>query len=78
MMPNVGGSERTARVVVGFALLTIAFFHVVTGTLAIVAYILGTLALLTALFAFCPAWILFGINTSRSKQAHAKEAGVVH
>jgi len=68
MAHNVGGIERAVRVLVGLALLGIAFFHVVTGTLTIFAYLFGTIALATAVFAFCPAWILFGINTSKPKQ----------
>lgn len=75
MKRNVGGIERGARVLVGLTLLGLAVFHVLTGTVAIVAYIVGTLALLTAVFAFCPAWIVFGINTSRTRQLDAKSGG---
>jgi hypothetical protein len=75
MMRNVGGIERAARVLVGLALLAIGIFHVVVGTVAVFAYIFGTIALATAIFAYCPAWTAFGINTSRSKQIHAKAAG---
>jgi hypothetical protein len=74
MMRNVGGIERAARVLVGLALLAIGIFHVVVGTVAVFAYIFGTVALATAIFAYCPAWT-FGINTSRSKQIHAKATG---
>jgi DUF2892 family protein len=69
MKRNVGGIERGARVVVGLTLFSLALFHVLTGTVAIVAYVIGTLALLTAVFAFCPAWIFFRIDTSRPKTA---------
>lgn len=75
MRRNVGGFERAFRVFAGLALLSIAFFHVVVGTVAIFAYIFGTIALLTAFFAFCPAWILFGIDTSRPRHLHAGESG---
>jgi uncharacterized membrane protein HdeD (DUF308 family) len=56
--------ERAIRVVVGIALLGLAFLHVVTGTLAIAAYVVGAIALLTGVIRFCPAWSIFGINTS--------------
>jgi DUF2892 family protein len=69
MKRNVGGIERGARVLVGLTLLSLAIFHVLTGTVAIMAYVVGTLALLTAVFAFCPAWTFFRINTSRPKTA---------
>ena len=74
MSPNVGGIDRGVRVIIGLGLLSIAFFHVVAGTLAILAYVFGVIALATAAFAFCPAWVPFGINTS-PKQIEPKPTG---
>jgi Inner membrane protein YgaP-like, transmembrane domain len=67
MEVNVGGSERTIRVVIGLVLIALGLFHVLRGTGAIVGYIIGAIALITGLVRFCPAWKLFGINTSRAK-----------
>jgi len=64
MTKNVGGVEQGIRLVIGIALLTMGFLHVVTGTMAIVAYVVGSVALITGLFRFCPAWTIFGMNTS--------------
>jgi len=63
MTKNVGGMEQGIRLVIGIALLALGFLHVVTGTLAIVAYVVAAVALITGLFRFCPAWTIFGINT---------------
>jgi uncharacterized membrane protein HdeD (DUF308 family) len=63
MTKNVGGAERGIRLVIGIVLLALGFLHVVTGTMAIVAYIVGAVALITGLVQYCPAWTLFGINT---------------
>lgn len=71
MSCNVGSIERVVRILLGAALLAVAFFHVVTGTLAIVAYVLGAIAAITGLVGFCPAWALLGINTCAAKQAKA-------
>jgi len=68
MARNVGGFERALRILVAFVLLGLAFFHVLLGTLAILAYIVAAITLATAVFAFCPAWTLFGINTSQPRQ----------
>ena len=76
MARNVGGIDRGVRVIVGLALLAIGFFHVVTGTLAIFAYVFGVIALATAVFAYCPAWVPFGINTSGTKHVHFKAGGL--
>lgn len=51
------------RLVVGIALLTLGFLHVITGTLAIAAYAVGVVAILTGVLRYCPAWTIFGINT---------------
>ena len=67
MLNNVGGIDRGIRIFLGIGLLVLGFLHVVTGTLAIVAYIVGAIALITGLIRFCPAWSIFGINT-RSAQ----------
>ena len=64
MTYNVGGADRGIRLVVGIALLALSLTHVLTGTMAIAAYVVGGIALVTAVFRFCPAWTICGINTS--------------
>jgi hypothetical protein len=75
MWRNVGGVERGIRLLVGLALLGIAFFHVLTGVLAIVAYVLGGIALVTGIVGFCPAWAICGINTRTAKDARLAGSG---
>jgi hypothetical protein len=65
MAKNVGAMERGIRLLIGISLLGLAFFHVVDGALAIVAYAVGAIALVTGLVQYCPAWSIFGINTCR-------------
>jgi hypothetical protein len=67
MVKNVGGMERGIRLLIGVSLLALAFFHAITGTAAIVAYILGAVAVLTGLVRYCPAWSIFGINTGQAE-----------
>ncbi len=63
MRNNVGGADRAVRLVLGIALLALGLMHVATGTWAVVAYVVGGVALVTGLVQFCPAWTLFGFNT---------------
>jgi hypothetical protein len=72
MSHNVGGADRAVRIVVGVALLVLGFLHIVTGPLAIAAYIVGAVAIVTGLFRFCPAWSIFGINTCSTGQTQHK------
>lgn len=69
MSCNVGGIDRIIRLLLGVVLLCAAFLHAVTGTWAIVAYVVGGIALITGLVGYCPAWSLLGINTSAAGQA---------
>ena len=63
MTCNVGGVERAIRIVLGVMLLGIgALAGLSTGWTA-TAYVVGAVALLTGAVGFCPAWLLFGINT---------------
>lgn len=63
MTKNVGAVDRGIRLVLGIALLLLPFLHVVRGGLAIAAYVVGGIALITGLVQICPAWSIFGINT---------------
>jgi hypothetical protein len=71
MARNVGGTDRIIRLVLGVVLLCLALLHVVTGTWAIVAYVVAAIALVTGLVGYCGAWSLFGINTREAKQTKA-------
>jgi O-antigen ligase len=58
---NVGGIDRTLRILIGLALIVAA----VTGTLSAWAWI-GVVPLLTGLFGTCPLYSMLGIKTCRT------------
>ena len=60
MAANVGGIDRTLRIVVGIVVL--ALFFVLEGNARYWA-LLGFVPLFTGLFRFCPAYTLLGIRT---------------
>ena len=60
MAANVGGIDRTLRIVVGSAVL--ALFFVLEGNARYWA-LLGFVPLFTGLFRFCPVYTLLGVNT---------------
>jgi hypothetical protein len=64
MKANVGGLDRTLRIVVGVVL--IALFFVLQGPARYLA-ILGVIALGTGLLNFCPLYSMLGINTCPKK-----------
>jgi uncharacterized membrane protein HdeD (DUF308 family) len=69
MTNNVGGADRAIRVVLGIGLLALGFLHVVTGTWAIAAYVVGAVALVTGVFRYCPAWSVVGVNTCKTARS---------
>ena len=58
MKSNIGGIDRILRMVVGLVLIGLA----ATGAVGAWGWV-GVVPLATALFRFCPAYTVFGINT---------------
>jgi len=65
MAANVGGIDRTLRIIVGIAVL--ALFFVLEGNARYWA-LLGFVFLFTGLFRFCPAYTLLGVSTCPMKK----------
>lgn len=61
MPKNVGGIEKTLRIIIGIVLIALVF----VGPKTPWGWI-GLLPLITGLVGYCPAWSLFGINTAKS------------
>jgi hypothetical protein len=67
MTTNVGGVDRTLRIIAGVALLAWALFGP-PGGYSWIGYI-GIVPLLTAILSWCPAYSLVGLNTCPAKRA---------
>lgn len=65
MKCNVGGMDRTGRIVIGVVLLVIGLAAPVEMTWRIVVLVVAAIALATAIVRFCPANAAFGINTCK-------------
>ena len=63
MTKNVGGIDRTLRIVAGLALIAAA----ATGTVGLWGYI-GLVPLATGLMGWCPPYAMFGFNTCALKK----------
>ena len=64
MKQNVGGIDRTVRIVAGLALIGLA----ATGTVGVWGWI-GAVPLATGAIGWCPAYLPFGIKTCSVKQS---------
>jgi len=72
MTCNVGSTDRVIRIVLGIVLVALGLSHTVTGGLAIAAYVVGAVALVTGVVRYCPAWSVFGITTCPLKPSQNK------
>ncbi len=68
MKANVGGLDRTLRIIVGAAALSLVF--IVEGY-ARWWGLVGLLPLLTGLTGFCPAYTIFGLRTCTGQRKPA-------
>lgn len=60
---NVGGAERTTRLVVGLILIAFGYGASATAWLSGLLYALGVVILLTALASYCPVNAAIGRNS---------------
>lgn len=64
MQINVGGLDRTVRIIIGLALIGLTL----TNTIGVWGWI-GVVPLATGLFKACPLYSIFGINTCPMKKS---------
>ena len=68
MAKNVGGVDRMIRAVVGGGLIYYAMSNLPgADSWMVPAGIVGFIVLLTAIFGWCPTYLLFGLNTCKTK-----------
>lgn len=72
MRQNVGGVDRTGRLIIGVILLLIGLFAPLAAVWKTIILVLAAVALVTAFIRFCPANAMLGIDTSeaRSRETH--------
>lgn len=64
MQVNEAGWDRIARMLVGVALLWVAFLSgMLTTPWTWVAGVVGLVMIFTAMLGFCPAYAIFGVGT---------------
>jgi hypothetical protein len=64
---NLGNIDRAIRAILGLVLIALA----ATGTVGMwgwIGIVIGIVLLLTAIFGFCPAYAIFGMNTCPMKK----------
>lgn len=63
MKKNMGGIDKTIRVLIAIAIGILIYTNVFTGTWAIILGVIAVVFLITSFFSFCPLYTLFGAST---------------
>lgn len=63
MKCNVGGMDRTLRIIIGVALIVLALMVPMSLIWQLLLFAIAAVALITATIKFCPANALFGLNS---------------
>jgi len=68
MKKNMGGADRSIRILLAAVIAYLYFSGIITGTWGLVLVILGGVFVLTSLVGFCPLYAAVGINTCATKK----------
>lgn len=63
MTKNMGALDKSLRLIVAAIAVALALTGTITGTLAIIAYVVAAVFVLTGFVSFCPLYRLVGLRT---------------
>lgn len=70
MTRNMGNVDRAIRAAVALGIIYAYVYDYIPEKAGLVLLIIAGVFLITSLFAFCPAYRLFGISTSQRKKVN--------
>jgi hypothetical protein len=68
MKKNIGSLDSNIRITLAIVLSLLFLGKFITGTLGIIAFIVGIAMLLTSLVSFCPLYKLLGFTTFKDEE----------
>lgn len=68
MKKNMGTVDSILRIVVAAIIITLYLMNLITGTMAIILFVLAIVFILTGFLQFCPLYLPFGINTRKTDE----------
>ena len=63
IQPNESAADRIIRIVLAVALLALAIAGIVSGPVAVLAWVVGAIALVTGIVGFCPLYAILRVST---------------
>jgi hypothetical protein len=69
MKSNLSSADRILRIL-GAAIVALLYFtNVISGTIAIVLFIVAAILIVTSLINFCPLYAILGISTNKKPKS---------
>jgi hypothetical protein len=68
MKKNVGTIDKVIRLLIALVIIVLYFTNLVTGTLAVILFIVAALLILTSIIGICPVYLLFGLSTLKGEE----------
>ena len=65
MIKNMSGFDRIFRIVIVATIAALYYFHIISGTAAIILGVISVIFLLTSVVSFCPLYRLVGFSTTK-------------
>lgn len=72
MKANMGTIDKSVRITAAVVIAILYFTNVISGTLAIILFILAGIFIITSFISFCPLYFPFGISTKK-KHSQSQE-----
>ena len=69
MKKNMGGIDKVVRIAIALLAAALYFTNLISGTLAIIGITVAGIFTLTSLIGFCPIYGIFGLSSSKKKEA---------
>jgi hypothetical protein len=69
MEKNMGFVDRGIRTIIAAAVIALYMTKIISGTVGVVLLILSAVFLLTSFVSFCPLYRVFGVTTTKKKNA---------
>ena len=66
MKTNMGGLDRTLRVLIAIGIAVLYYIGAISGTLALVLGVVALVFLITSAIGFCPLYTLFRLSTKKT------------
>jgi len=66
MKSNMSSTDRIGRVIFAVLVVLLYLMDIISGSVAIVLFVIAAIFVATSAISFCPIYTLFGINTKRT------------